>query len=347
MDMISLMKHDFRIVRLGADDARDKTDHLRSLSDLVATNEPMYPGIQTWFKEKVLPGITSLERVAFIGYLNDKPAISAVVKRGKRAKFCHLKINGPLQDLHFGELFFTLMALEVREFAQEIHFTLPEGLWEEERGFFQSFCFQEAKKSRVQYRQGEEELRCSAAFWEVWRAALDKLPKMQEWFSIDGFSLGNGLLMSIHPEYANKILKGEKTVEIRKKVGKGWVGKKVKIYSTSPERSIVGEARIGQVLAGHPSEIWDRFGAQMGCTKSEFDDYTTHTHEVSAVVFDDVRPYPASIPISQLSYFVESDLKPPQSYFELDRNKSWAQAVSVAALLQGSFKHIRPASLAL
>jgi len=52
------------------------------------------------------------------------------------------------------------------------------------------------------------------------------------------------------------------------------------------------------------------------------------------------------IPRSRLSYLIESDLKPPQSYCTLDKNKPWFKAVSIAALLQANFRntkaHLQP-----
>ncbi len=151
-DLISTMKHDVKVVRLGPKDARGDSAHLHALRDLIYANEDMYPGIDKWFESKVIPGLSSSERVAFVGYLEEKPAISAVVKRKDRTKFCHLRIETDLQGNHLGELFFILMALEVRNCASEIHFTLPEGLWSQKRDFFESFGFVNTTRCSVQYR---------------------------------------------------------------------------------------------------------------------------------------------------------------------------------------------------
>ena len=62
----------------------------------------MYPSIDKWFNNKVLPGLKTSERVGYIGYLNELPVISSVLKKGKQAKFCHLKIDKSLQDDNLG-----------------------------------------------------------------------------------------------------------------------------------------------------------------------------------------------------------------------------------------------------
>lgn len=56
-------------------------------------------------------------------------------------------------------------------------------------------------------------------------------------------------LLSIKPEFVEKILSGEKLVEYRKAVFKRPEVKSVVIYSTMPDGLIVGEFEIGQILA--------------------------------------------------------------------------------------------------
>ena len=203
-------KGDFRVVRLCEADARGDSDHLKKLRELVLENEPMYPNIEEWFDEKVMAGLKDSERIGYVGYLDEKPAVSAVVKRGEDAKFCHLRIKEELKNLHLGEAFFALMGLEVNGFAKEVHFTLPEGLWEKENRFFRSFGFTQAVKAGHQYRMFEDELRCSSDFDKVWAAILEKLPKIARVFSMDGYSLDNRLLMSIKTENARKVVSGKK-----------------------------------------------------------------------------------------------------------------------------------------
>jgi hypothetical protein len=199
-----LFRRDFNIVRIGATDAKGKSDHFSSLCELLLQNENAYPEIAAWVKNKVIPGLISGERSAFLGYENDKPVASAVVKRGSASKFCHLNLAGDFQDLHLGEVFFSLMTLEARPYAKEVHFTLPESLWKQRADFFRSFGFIDARPAQIQYRLFETELRCSAPFMNVWRAAQSKLPKLLEIF--DRGESKRQLLMSVRPGHAERIL---------------------------------------------------------------------------------------------------------------------------------------------
>ena len=139
-DLFSI-KDDIKIKNINYRDIILKSDDAELLKKLIAENEPMYPSIDNWYRQKVIPGLKSLERSAFIGYFNNKPMITAITKKGKNSKFCHLRIGKDFQNIKLGDLFFCIMAFEVRNWAKEIHFTLPESLWYEKKEFFKSFGF--------------------------------------------------------------------------------------------------------------------------------------------------------------------------------------------------------------
>src|SRR3990172_5471514 len=107
-------KHDFTIVRIGPKDAKGLSDSVSDFKNLVLGCEASYPGIDKWFEKKVLPGLRSSERTAFVGYLGAQRMVSAVIKRGDRSKFCHLRVRDEVQNESIGELFFSLMTFELR-----------------------------------------------------------------------------------------------------------------------------------------------------------------------------------------------------------------------------------------
>lgn len=337
MEDLFSQKGNFSVVRLSEADARGDTDHLKRLRELVLENEPMYPNINKWFDEKVMAGLKASERIGYVGYLDEKPVVSAIVRRGEAAKFCHLRIKDELQDINLGEAFFALMGLEVSGFSKEVHFTIPEGLWEKKNGFFKSFGFAKAVKAGHQYRLFEDELWCSSDFDKVWTSILKKLPKIGRGFFVNGQSLDSGLLMSIKAEYARKVVSGEKKVEIRRSFSKKWSGCKVSIYASGRERSLVGEALISKVIVDKPQNVWDRFNDQIGCTREDFEKYTRSKSQIYAVVLENAIPYRKSISLREVSSLTKENLRPPQNYYNLDNNIKWAEAVSIGALLQSSF----------
>lgn len=333
MKLIDRLKTDFQIARLTGRDATDESDHLMAFRDLVSKNEAMYPGIDAWLKKKVIPGIRSLERTAYVGYLEEEPVVSAVVKKGHDAKICHLRIDKELEDCHLGEIFFSLMAIDVGDFAKNIHFTLPESLWERKGGFFQSFGFHTINPCTTQYRLWDEELTCSAYFPKVWDAVLRKIPRISDLYSLRGAPEDESILMSIQPKYAERILSGRKKVEIRRTFSRKWLGHKINLYASRPNMSLVGEARIAAVTCDEPEAVWERYNDSVGCTREEFNKYVATADKVFAIELDEVIPYRDPVSARKMSEILKENLRPPQSYFALEKNTPWARAVSVASLL--------------
>jgi len=329
-----------RVVRLGKTEALEWTDDMGVLQSLIHANDGMYPGIRGWFKEKVIPGLKSEQRLAWVAYEERRAIASAVLKLGRHSKFCHLKIREDFQDMDLGQIFFSTMAAEARHLAKEIHFTLPESLWEGKRGFFQSFGFSTVQKARTQYRKGESELACSAPFETVWSSVVRRLPSMARKFTVGGYSLDSKILISIRPKYVGRILSKAKLVEVRRRFSAKWVGCRAVLYASSPLKALVGEATIVSVTNGSPSDIWSKFGPGLGCSTDEFEAYVGSASQISAIELDDVIPYREPIGLAQASYLVREDLAPPQSFCDLrldDRESPWVRAVSVASLLHGRF----------
>jgi predicted transcriptional regulator/N-acetylglutamate synthase-like GNAT family acetyltransferase len=334
----------FQIVRLSKAEALEWTDEMGVLKQLIHSSEGMYPSISRWFDEKVVPGLESGQRIAWVAFEGGRAIASAVLKLGGRAKFCHLRIDRDFQDMDLGQMFFSQMTLEARHDAKEIHFTLPESLWSNRSEFFESFGFTRATKSQRQYRRGDTELSCSAPFLTVWSSVMSRLPALAAKFSVGGYSLNNKILISIKPKYAGRILAGSKLFEVRKKFSNRWIGCKAVLYSSTPQRALVGEATVRAVTSGPPKDIWAQFGTSLGCSSAEFQAYAGSANRISAIELSDVIPYRESLSLAQMSHLVREDLRPPQSFCDLrldDRENAWVKAVSVASLLHGRFGYNR------
>lgn len=327
-----------RIIRITKDDVLGKADRVDSLFSQILKHETLYPDIVLWFKSKVLPGILEGNRVAYVGLNNESPVVSAVLKLGVHSKICHLHIDEGIRDKHLGDLFFSMMVLDAKRRANEVHFTLPESVWFEKVDFFRSFGFQHVTKSTSQYRSFEDELKCSAPFREVWQRVLEKLPRIITSLTKTQDSIFSGILMSIKPEYIKKIQSGEKVVEIRSKFNSRWRGCRITIYSSRPLQALHGYATIENVMEGPPEQIWSQFGDNIGGSKKDFDTYTSSLQKVYAITLKNYEPYLNPISFSQLEGLLnQQSLRPPQSYFSLEKNIDWARAVSIAELLHNRF----------
>ena len=64
------------------------------------------------------------------------------------------------------------------------------------------------------------------------------------------------ILLSINPEYAERILIGSKKYEFRKKLANKPVNK-ILIYSTTPIMKVVGEVEVVKTISSSPSALWE------------------------------------------------------------------------------------------
>ena len=80
------------------------------------------------------------------------------------------------------------------------------------------------------------------------------------------------ILLSINPQYVDRIMRGEKIYEYRKSKCKQEVNK-IFIYSTSPIMKVVGEADVESILEGSPSKIWEITKNDSGGNKKFYDKY--------------------------------------------------------------------------
>jgi predicted transcriptional regulator len=338
---LNLTRDNFRLVRVGTADARQRTDDFFSLRELILRSEDSYPHIGRWFDFKVSNGLRSGERTGFVGLVNEVPIGAAILKRGSAAKFCHLKIDESARSRSLGDLFFTLMTLDVRHKCQQVRFTVPESVWEDRKSFFRSFNFRSAEKCGRQYRLFDTELFSSTSFAELFHASKEKLPNILGQLAIGNHSLLTGAVLAIQPIPLEMILSGAKTVEIRTRFSEKWEKKRVSLYGTRPISGIAGEATVSRVISAHPDRIWEFFGNRIGCTRVEFDAYTSGREKVYALMLSDVSAFSDPIPLEQLSHLLGIELPVPQSYLSLENSDGWLSAVTLAAALQGSIGLVR------
>jgi predicted transcriptional regulator len=124
---------------------------------------------------------------------------------------------------------------------------------------------------------------------------------------------GRNVLVSIRPNYASKILDGDKTVELRRKFPEvGAKGMTALLYSSGPVSAIVGYARIKHVLKLPVSMIWKEHGAAACISKDEFDAYFSSLSEGFVIVFESVQPLKKQIKAIDLR--AQFGIVPPQSY---------------------------------
>ena len=98
------------------------------------------------------------------------------------------------------------------------------------------------------------------------------------------------IIVSINPEYVEKILSGDKKFEYRTRVAKQQVDTLI-IYSTKPIMKVVAEVEIQGIIVTSPEELWNQTKNQSGITKSFFDEYFKDKQVAYAYRLGEVKVY--------------------------------------------------------
>ena len=121
------------------------------------------------------------------------------------------------------------------------------------------------------------------------------------------------VILSIKPAYSEKILKGVKTVELRRRfplsAGQGAIAY---IYSTAPVRALVGAAEITNVERLPVDALWRQHGKSASIRKPDFDAYFSGLEEGYALKFNQARPF--SRPLNLVELKERFGFKAPQSF---------------------------------
>lgn len=118
------------------------------------------------------------------------------------------------------------------------------------------------------------------------------------------------VLLSIKPEFVERILDGSKRFEFRKGAFKNSNVKSVVIYATMPIGMIVGEFDIADVIEDTPSIVWKKTQKYAGISKHFFDSYFDSRERAVAIQISNVRKYETPMLLSSLG----ENISAPQSY---------------------------------
>jgi predicted transcriptional regulator len=120
-------------------------------------------------------------------------------------------------------------------------------------------------------------------------------------------------IFSVKPKYAERIMDGTKTVELRRRFGNDdAVGAHAFIYASSPAKEMVGFAVIEDVRKLPLSQIWELYGPQACITRREFDDYFSGVDEGYAIVLKRAQRLKIATTIHELRK--RFGFSAPQSY---------------------------------
>jgi predicted transcriptional regulator len=133
---------------------------------------------------------------------------------------------------------------------------------------------------------------------------------------------GADAIISIRRSYADAILAGTKTVELRRKLPQISSGTRIWIYATKPLGAVVGFATIREVDRAAPATIWKKHRASTGVDHAAFQDYFDGAPEAIAILLAAVRRI-GPISLDQLRE-IRDTFHPPQVLIRLTASEARA-----------------------
>jgi predicted transcriptional regulator len=139
-------------------------------------------------------------------------------------------------------------------------------------------------------------------------------------------------LLSVRPRFAEAILNGTKTVEIRRRRADLAEGSLCLLYASSPARALVGAIRVRQVDTDSRDALWNKWGDASGLTRHDFDAYLSGSTLPCAIVVDAAVRLPRAIALPELRSR-QTNFVTPQSY-------RFLRAEEFASLTCGHAQHL-------
>lgn len=123
------------------------------------------------------------------------------------------------------------------------------------------------------------------------------------------------VLLSIKPEYANKIFAGTKKYEFRRTIFKDPNITTVIVYASSPVQKVIGEFEIDKIISCDPELLWQRTRKHSGISEDFFFEYFGDKVCGHAIKIKSTKKYRKALSIKD-----DFDATPPQSFIYINED---------------------------
>lgn len=269
-------------------DQLERQGYLSRLQQFLHDLSCNYPYFEEWL-ERVFSLIQSGERTIILCEYDDEIVGASILKDTQHEKkICTVRVATQFHRQGIG----TMLLIKSREILKDDFplITVSDEHIDSFRNFLLRFRFKERSKIKSVYRYGHDEYYFNKPYHH------------------------QCVLMSIKPDYAHKILSGEKTAEFRK-VCFGPNINKVYIYSSSPEKKIIGYFEIEKIERNSPTSLWQKYGDK-GCIDSSlFYEYYKSVQKGTAICIKYAKRLRQEVRIDDV---FDVKLRVPQNYIYID-----------------------------
>ena len=121
------------------------------------------------------------------------------------------------------------------------------------------------------------------------------------------------VLLSIKPEFAEKIFSGVKKYEYRKSIFKRQDVKRVIVYSSSPQKKVIGEFSIDKIIKDDITSLWEHTHLYSGISEDYYRSYFKNKIQGYAIKIGKVKRYSKAKRLSDFNIAIA-----PQSFIYLN-----------------------------
>ena len=137
------------------------------------------------------------------------------------------------------------------------------------------------------------------------------------------------VVLSLKPRFAEAILSGAKTVELRRTVPKIVVPTRALLYATTPVRALIGTCIITRVQSAELEVLWRECGPRSALRYHEFLQYFEGLDVGTALTLIQPRAFRRQVSLQDLRARPRS-FRPPQSFAYVD-TKTGDELMQLAA----------------
>ena len=146
---------------------------------------------------------------------------------------------------------------------------------------------------------------------------------------VGGLDQGRMVVLSLKPRFAEAILAGDKTVELRRTEPRIVVPTRALLYATTPVRAMVGTCVVTGVRTADLADLWREHGSRTGLAYGEFESYFEGVTTGTALALAHPQPFTRILPLQDLRAQPGS-FRPPQSFAYVDA-ETGSQLMRMAA----------------
>ncbi|WP_207514622.1 ASCH domain-containing protein [Longitalea luteola] len=121
------------------------------------------------------------------------------------------------------------------------------------------------------------------------------------------------LIVSIKPEFAEKIFNGQKSIELRKSAPNVSPGDMMVIYCTDPVKAVVGICQVKEILRMKPSRMWKTHNCLLGIDKKRYEQYFENVDTAIGIVLTSISRLDRTISLSAIKEAFPM-FHPPQTF---------------------------------